>query len=483
MSLVRLPLLALFALAACAPGAEDSGGKAGDDTADTETGGDTADTSDTDDTTAVDGDLDGYAEGEDCNDADPAVNPGAAEVCNAIDDDCDGSTDQQPTDGSTYYLDGDGDGFGDDATAVEACAQPTDTVTVGGDCDDTSDVVYPGSTYVICDGADNDCDAGTPDTESGTWWQSDDGSWLDFTSTLAGGTASAPVAATLNSGTLHVCDGTWYVNLTVTGTVAILGHGTGDAPELDGGRRSSVIAASADGTTLLVDGLTLRNGAGTGSSGNTTGGAIYAVGTGACAVTVRDSTIELSTAYLGGGIYVENCDLSVSRGTILDNTANYGGGVHAYVHGVEVALDFEESLVQGNTATYGAGGGISIEAYSTPTALTLVDTLVQQNTAYRGGGLALSGDTAVGSCTGTGAGTAGFHGNSAQEPDGSVFKGAGAVMVDLAVFDASNCDFGEPETLDNNTPDDIKIPGYGDPDVSFDYGDGATFSCDADGCR
>ncbi|KKR25056.1 MAG: hypothetical protein UT55_C0050G0008, partial [Candidatus Peregrinibacteria bacterium GW2011_GWE2_39_6] len=41
--------------------------------------------------TAVDDDGDGYTEdGGDCNDADPAVHPGAAELCNEVDDDCDG---------------------------------------------------------------------------------------------------------------------------------------------------------------------------------------------------------------------------------------------------------------------------------------------------------------------------------------------------------------------------------------------------------
>ena len=54
----------------------------------------------------------GYvANNTDCNDGNPAVHPGATEVCNGIDDDCNGQVD----DGlvfTRYYPDADGDGYG-----------------------------------------------------------------------------------------------------------------------------------------------------------------------------------------------------------------------------------------------------------------------------------------------------------------------------------------------------------------------------------
>ncbi|MBM3185305.1 MAG: T9SS type A sorting domain-containing protein [Bacteroidetes bacterium] len=94
--------------------------------------------------------------GGDCDDANPLINPNATEVCDGIDNDCDGIAD----DGlvfAMYYVDADGDGFGDEATGVESCSQPQNTITTGGDCDDTNDQIYPGATEV-CDGVDNDCD-------------------------------------------------------------------------------------------------------------------------------------------------------------------------------------------------------------------------------------------------------------------------------------------------------------------------------------
>ena len=60
-------------------------------------------------------------------------------------------------DGSPAYDDDDGDGYGDDATAVQACTQPDDTVAVGGDCNDAVATISPDGAE-ICDGVDDDCD-------------------------------------------------------------------------------------------------------------------------------------------------------------------------------------------------------------------------------------------------------------------------------------------------------------------------------------
>ena len=97
------------------------------------------------------------AEGGDCQDQDAAIHPGAEEVCNGVDDDCDGAADGGSADATTWYRDADGDGFGDEGDQAEACEAAPGYIAVGGDCDDTSAEAWPGHSEVCGDGLDNDC--------------------------------------------------------------------------------------------------------------------------------------------------------------------------------------------------------------------------------------------------------------------------------------------------------------------------------------
>ncbi|WP_233591364.1 putative metal-binding motif-containing protein [Corallococcus sp. AB011P] len=112
---------------------------------------------------AIDADGDGYfssadaegvVTGSDCRDEDPAVNPKATEVCNGRDDNCTlGESDA--IDKKAWYTDADGDGYG--SSQVEACTQPTGTVTVSGDCNDNDAQVRPDQAEFRCDGKDDNC--------------------------------------------------------------------------------------------------------------------------------------------------------------------------------------------------------------------------------------------------------------------------------------------------------------------------------------
>jgi len=115
----------------------------------------------------------GYvAASTDCNDADAAIHPGAAEVCDSVDNDCDGTIDEGV--GATYYADVDGDTYGNASSSMLACSLPAGYVTNATDCNDASASIHPGATEV-CDSVDNDCDGSIDEGVTTTYYQDADG--------------------------------------------------------------------------------------------------------------------------------------------------------------------------------------------------------------------------------------------------------------------------------------------------------------------
>lgn len=94
---------------------------------------------------------------DDCDDASAAVGPDAEEVCDGVDQDCDGAVDEG-TVATESWTDADGDGFGDPDGSVWSCGTVDETVDNAQDCDDEDPSVHPEATEVCGDGADNDCD-------------------------------------------------------------------------------------------------------------------------------------------------------------------------------------------------------------------------------------------------------------------------------------------------------------------------------------
>lgn len=150
----------------------------------------------------TDGDRDGFGAGAvaligceggdglsrvdtDCDDGSAAIHPDATEVCDGEDNDCNGQQDDgdpglDTTTAGTWYVDGDGDGFGDTAQVAYLCAaSPPGYASAGGDCQDAVAAVNPGAVEV-CDSLDNDCDTDVDDADADvqatrTFWVDGDG--------------------------------------------------------------------------------------------------------------------------------------------------------------------------------------------------------------------------------------------------------------------------------------------------------------------
>jgi predicted outer membrane repeat protein len=282
----------------------------------------------------------------DCDDGDAAVHPGALEVCNGHDDDCDLTTVE---DGSIAV-----DGVGGFATIQQAL-----------------DEADEGATVSVC---------------AGTWAESLTIAQSVTLEAPAGPDLTVLTAAEAGS-VIRIDDGT----ITVQGFAIGGGTGTDISSESDTTGGGGILAWNAD--ELLVQGCVV--------SGNEAdyGGGILGPSEGL--LSVEDSTISGNHASIaGGGVYVmeglfEGVDLfenssDTSGGgiyhyqnalmlidcTITDNSASYGGGMRAF----EDSVDAETTLFEGNSAEY--GGGVYMRNDAVISGLEL-----RGNSADRGAGV------------------------------------------------------------------------------------------------
>jgi hypothetical protein len=120
----------------------------------------------------------------DCNDGNAAIYPGRVEVCNNVDDDCDGSIDEGFTH-RYYYLDNDRDNWGTTANIYECMPYGNYTATSSGDCNDSNGAVYPGRGEV-CNGIDDNCAGGIDEgVTTRYYYDADNDTWGTTSSTLA----------------------------------------------------------------------------------------------------------------------------------------------------------------------------------------------------------------------------------------------------------------------------------------------------------
>ena len=169
----------------------------------------------------TDSDDDGHGDAGDCEPTDASINPSATEYCDGVDNDCDGTVDEDDAaDASTWYADFDGDGYGDPTVSETTCLAASGYVSDDTDCDDGDAAVYPGADE-YCNGVDDDCDGdvdeGTP-VDVDTWYADVDGDGFgdagtaQVACTQPSGYADNPLdcddgAASVNPGADEYCNG------------------------------------------------------------------------------------------------------------------------------------------------------------------------------------------------------------------------------------------------------------------------------------
>ncbi|MEC7946726.1 MAG: putative metal-binding motif-containing protein, partial [Myxococcota bacterium] len=420
------------------------------------------------------------ADATDCDDASADVNPGASEVCDAldVDEDCSGAADDADpgVDASTYtdwYPDVDGDGFGDAAATPSASCDSATGLTDATDCDDADAAVNPGASEV-CDAIDNDCDPAT--TQAGMVSFTDaTGTLTDVTSAFSAGSATAPVAFSASSeGDYTFCDGTFYTHIDASADTSF--RGIDGTVVLDGGDAGSVVQVSTSGVSIELEDLSIEAGLAASLSmlGYVGGGGVACVG--GDEVVLTNVTVRDSEAEIGGGIAAEDCDLVLESVTVEDNFSYFGGGGVVALGAGSASLT--DSVVAGNESSF--GGGL---LFSGPGPYDLTDSVVEANIGSQASGAAVlnsSSDAASISCVGSATATAGFVDNASSSSGG--FPGPAVEIGESAVplsFTASECDFGTLAAGNENENGGLAHVGS---DWLLRYGDDMSFACSSSGC-
>ena len=311
-----------------------------------------------------------------------------------------GDTSREPCDKASYHSDLDGDGFGG---ALSDCGDP-DAVSLGGDCDDTDDLVHPAATET-CNGTDDNCDGNVDEGLTTTIWYIDEdgdghgqpGEGEDRCADPGPNYASQgddcdDTNADVSPGAVDYCDG---VDTSCSGTPDgyVATWYSADGTPTDVSASTGALALAGDGELALCEGLwTFRpsiepsanvviRGSGIVTLDAQSAGPALTIGADAI-VQVDDIEILAGTSTtMGGNIRMdERATVTLTHVVMTSGSASQRGG------GVYVASEGNLILVGASFGTNHAaeGGAIFLESSAT---ITATDTLFSANDADEGGAL------------------------------------------------------------------------------------------------
>ena len=341
-----------------------------------------------------DNDADGYNDiacgGNDCNDSDPEINPGAIEFClGIVDKDCDDLVGWGDPDCQEPW-DADADGYYSDECG-------------GDDCDDLNDQVNPGQIEICGNEIDDDCDG---DIDSGDFdciftvnGQGCESISSNFDS-IQGCIDNIYDDSAIKQGSVcYIASNCTYVeNIDFRGLNIILRSYVYEEGKdiresaisaedtiIDGNLSGSVVKfQSYESEKAILDGFKITNGNGTYSdlsefgedpaSYDYRGGGVFIYGS---SPTIKNCIITNNDAVkAGGGMYIRNNSSPfIDNCKIENNTSNFGAGILVNLNS---NLIIEDSSISSNSAQY-FGGGI----HSNSSTVNISNSIIQNNDACR----------------------------------------------------------------------------------------------------
>jgi hypothetical protein len=303
--------------------------------------------------------------------------------------DCD-DTNASINPATIWYKDVDGDGYSDGSTQGPQCVRPADhyyageLIATSGDCDDNDNITYPGATEVCGDGKDNNCDGQINE-------------FCDLSVPEEFATIQEALNNVSDGYNIFVNDGTYYENINFIGKAATLQSVNGAAvTTIDGGANGSVVTfESGEGVDSVLDGFTITNGSGTVHpiySSQYNGGGIYCNANAADASpTITNCNITGNSALNGGGIacyanYTFSASPTITNCNITNNTGQATGGIWCYTWNIlqsNAAPTIDNSHIDNNI-----GLGLYLNSRG-PAPVNVTNSSINNNTSnyanYAGG--------------------------------------------------------------------------------------------------